>query len=193
LIDTIKNITDFIALNFLVVFGMYSIIYFLIRLIVKDKTFIERFDKSAINLMIWVGAFWALLKLIGVLIFIYQMKEYETFRQHLTWFLDKSWFQLLFWMLLSQLLRINLVRKFLLIRIVISLLFVLPFDLIGTMLNYINTDYWPTILRDLVPFDFSLNTMEISIKIFTKISIFFIIVSIYHFGKLRIISTQQRA
>lgn len=187
MIDTINHITDLIAVNFLVSFAFYSIIYFSINFFLKDKTSIQKFDKSAINLMIWVGTLWVVLKLVGIFIFFYQMQkevDRSIFNQNLNRFTQGSWFQLILWLLLAQLLRVPFLRKSLIYRIIMSLLFVFSIERIDIILIAFDrgniSSFWPL----------DIGIVEIIIGLITKTLIFITTVSIYYFGIKKIKSNK---
>ncbi|MCB0476489.1 MAG: hypothetical protein KDC69_12485, partial [Flavobacteriaceae bacterium] len=77
--EIINFLTDFIRIDIFVGFGFYSIIYFLLRAFLKDKSFISEFDKSAVQLIIYLGFIWLALWIIGIFVF-YSELENETER-----------------------------------------------------------------------------------------------------------------
>lgn len=180
MVETINNIVNFIAVNFLLIFGVYSIVFFLLLAFRKDKEVLKVFDKTAIILTIWVGTFWILLKIIGIIIFIFEMKEQnapEVFTQNLSWYIGMAWPQLVFWLILPHLLRIKFINSYLIPRILIAFFFAFSFEKIIILLTDIHRDYVP------VNYGSDINIPELIFVLLFKALIFTLIVSIFHYGK----------
>lgn len=159
-------------------------LYFLIRPFIKNSTFINEFDKSAIDIVIYGGIIWGVLWLIGILVFYQQLQDTTEKAYYLNrWFGKNSygiWLQPLFWITLTQLLRIRLVRRFLVFRVIIALLFVLTFERTVVLIT--------TLHRDYLPGNWSLNLSigEIALGLVTKIMLFTFVVTIFHFSKKKL-------
>ncbi|ARN76829.1 hypothetical protein BST97_01785 [Nonlabens spongiae] len=66
-------IRDLLRIDILVGFGFYSIIYFLIKLFLRNKKWLADFDKSAIQTVIYVGIAWFVLWLIGLISYYFEL------------------------------------------------------------------------------------------------------------------------
>ena len=189
-INIFQKIANFIANNFLFVFGIYSIIFFLFRNFKQNKIEVNEFDKSAIQLTIWTATIWIILKLLGLCLSLYQLKidaKTEAFSQHLYWFVENLWFQLLFWIILSQALRIEFMKNHLIPRIIISFFFAFSFERITMIIaNNYHRDYLPN------GQSMDMNIPEIGIGMIIKTLVFILIVSIYYFWKRRIKNALQQ-
>ncbi|MDN5201970.1 hypothetical protein QQ008_11365 [Fulvivirgaceae bacterium BMA10] len=182
--ETFSYIADFIRIDFLIGFGLYSILFFLIRLFKAKKGFLTEFDRSACSITIYAGITFAILWLTGILIHYFQITEDLERIAYLQRIIGEYWFgfwlQPLFWILLTQLLRINAFRKSLIYRLVMSLLFVFSFERVIIIITSVHRDYlsksWSL---DLTPF-------EITLGLTTKTILFILIASGFHFGRKRL-------
>ena len=178
MVQNINDIVNFVADNFLLIFALYSITFFVVRAFKKDKTGLEEFDQTAVKSIIWVGTLWILLKITGIIIFLFQMKiEDKTgeFSQHFSWFMNKSWLQLVFWLILPQLLRIKIVSRYLVPRVLLGFLFAFSFERITILSMNLHHDYLPD--------GFNINIPELILGLLLKTLIFTLIVSVFQFGK----------
>ena len=178
--ETIDQIVDFIALNFLGFFGLYSLLFFLFLTFWKNKNELIEFDKSAIRLTLWVGTFWIVLKLVGLVFLIYRLKKDTdslAFSQHLTWFIENIWFQFLFWIALSQALRFGFISKNLIPRLLISFFFVFSFNAIETMMDPNHPNYW------LNTQSWNNGFFRILVNLKFRTIAFILIVGLFHFGR----------
>jgi hypothetical protein len=180
LIESINKTTDFIVTNYLLIFGVYSILIFLFRTFRKDKSELSQFDKSAVNLTLWIGTVWIALKIIGIILFLLQLKkesEAEAFSQHLSGFIENIWFQILFWIIISQLLRFKFFNSYLIPRILISFFFAFSFERINMILINFHRDYIPK------GHSFNFDFAQLLLDLMLKTLIFIVIISAFHFGK----------
>ncbi len=184
MIEIFELIITFIRVDLLIGFGFYSILFFIFKLFSAKKEFIIKFDLSACQTVIYIGIIYAVLWLFGMLIFYFQIEdgiEKTDYLQRLTgkyWF--GYWLQPLFWILLTQLLRINFLRKSLTYRILMSLFFVFSFEQIDVIIISFNRGHlsssWPM----------NLSLFEMLIGLTTKTLVFILIVSVYYFGIKRV-------
>ncbi|MDG1572481.1 hypothetical protein OZ410_09150 [Robiginitalea sp. M366] len=180
---TLEHIADFIALNFLLIFGIYSMLYFIFRNRTKYAAQLYAFDRSALQLTLWVGTLWVVIKILGLAGFIVEMRKEttpEAFAQHMSWFFGKSGFQLLFWIVLPQLLRINFVQRNLFPRILAGMLFAFSFEAIWMVLVKSQRAYIPLWQSS----DFNLPVLILGLLI--KTLVFVLLVGTFQFGKERI-------
>lgn len=182
--DTFTFITDIIRLDIIIGFGLYSILFFIIKLFIEKKEFIIQFDENACKIAIYSGIIFAILWLIGMYSYYFSLTdelEKTSYVQRLTgkyWF--GYWLQPLFWILLTQLLRIRLLRKNLIFRIIMSLLFVITFERFIIIVTSFHRDYLPS------SWSMNLSITEIIGGLTSKILIFIVLVSIFHFGKQKV-------
>lgn len=183
--STVLNfITDFIRIDIFVGFGLYSIIYFILRAFLKDKTFISDFDNSAVQLIIHLGFIWLALWLVGTFVF-YNSLENEIqkgeYYEYLTGkYAFAIWTQPLFWFLLTQLYRLKFIKKHLIFRIIISLLFVLTYERFIIIVTSLHSDYLPS---SWTPYNqYGIEASYLTIGLWGKILVVLTAISLYHFG-----------
>ncbi|EDP97425.1 hypothetical protein U8527_03700 [Kordia algicida OT-1] len=180
MVQNTNNIVSFISENFFLPFAIYSIIFFTLYRFNKDKKVLKEFDKIAIQLTIWVATIWILLKITGIVTFLVQMKLEDsstTFSQNLSWFIRKTWFQIFFWIILSQLLRIKYIAKYLFPRILIAFFLSFSFEKITMLLINIHRDYLPESVN------LYTNIPSLIAVLLLKTLIFTLIVSVFYLGK----------
>lgn len=145
--QTISEIVNYVADNFLFIFGIYSIVFFILYHYRNDKETLKAFDKTAVSVMIWVGTIWILLKITALIMILFQARMEDrsgTFSENFYWLLDRIWVQILFWIILPHLLRINFVRNFLVPRILIAFFFAFSFERILRLTTDFHRDYLPS-------------------------------------------------
>lgn len=191
--EIINFITDFIRIDIFVGFGFYSILYFLLRLFLKDKTLISDFDKSAVQLIIYLGFLWLALWLIGTLVFYFGLEnetEKAQYYEHLTGkYAYGIWIQPIFWFLLTQLYRIKLIKKYLIFRIIISLFFVLTFERFILFIISLHRDYLPSSWT--LDNEYGIDTDYLIMGLLSKTLVVLAIISLYHFGIKKIKNALQ--
>lgn len=187
-------IGDFLRLDIFVGFGYYSIIYFLLRRILKDRTFITDFDKSAVSIVIFGGIIWFLLWLIGIFTYYTELdgiEKSEYFERLTGKYAYGTWIQPIFWLILTQLYRIKFIKRFLFFRIIISLLFVLTFERFVIMVTSLHRDYLPSDWT--LKTDVELGTEYWIIGLLAKIFFFITTASVFHFGRKKIKTLNHEA
>ncbi|MFG6688046.1 hypothetical protein ACGK9U_15835 [Mariniflexile sp. HNIBRBA6329] len=190
MIETIRNLTELIRVDIIIGFGLYSIVFFLFRRFSDKKEFLNNFDNTAVRFTIFAGITYGILWLTGLFLSYNQIDnemDKIAFNQRLTgpyWY--GYWLQTLFWLLLTQLLWIKPLKKSLIFRIILSILFLLSFERIVIIIKSFH--------RDFLPSSWSLNLSfgEIIIGLTIKTVIFILIISGIHFGVNRIKNVLQQ-
>ena len=183
-------ILDFIRVDLIIGFGWYSILFFILKFFRYKKEFFVQFDKYACKTVVFLGILYgvvALTTLLSVYFKIVVDEERSRFIQRATgyyWF--GYWLQPLFFVAWTQLLRIRFVRKILLFRMMICILFVLSFE--QCVIIYTSFE------RDCLPVGWTLYDLELGItwwefllSIVIKIIEFIIIVFAYKYAKQSIL------
>jgi hypothetical protein len=142
------------------------------------------FDKNAVQLIIYLGFIWFFLWLLSVL-FFYLGLENETekteYYERLTGkYAYTIWIQPIFWFLLTQAYRINFIKKYLLNRIIISLLFVITFERFIIFISPIHRDYLPSSWT--LENEYGIDTGFLITGILGKIVVVLLVFCLYHFG-----------
>ncbi len=172
--EILDFLTDFIRIDIFVGFGWYSMLYFLLKWVVKDKTVISDFDKSAVQLVVYGGFIWLTLWLTKTGFFYLESEINRVkYSGHV------GWIEAIFWFLLTQLYRINPVRRFLVFRILISLLFLLTVERFVILLTLFHRDYLPDTWG--LFSDFEDGFFALLLVVLIKIGFFLLTVSLYRF------------
>lgn len=145
------------------------------------------FDKSALQVIIYGGIVWLLLWLISI--FSYYMKldgidKSEYYNRLTGQYSYGIWIQPIFWFLLTQLYRIKFIKRFLIFRIAISLLFVVTLERFVILATSLHRDYLPNDWTWGI--NLTLNPYWLFLGWVGKILIFLLLVTLYHFAKRKI-------
>ena len=182
--ETFFFLGDFLRIDIFVGFGFYSIIYFLLRLIFRENTFLTEFDKSVVQAIIFGGFLWLCLWLIGTLVFYQGLENGIEKQEYIERAIGKHsygiWIQPFFWFSLTQLYRMGIIRKFLISRIIISLLFALTFEQFMILVTSIHRDFSPD--NWTFGYNLTLSPYWIFLGWLSKILLFIFVVVFYHFG-----------
>jgi len=182
--EIIHLIIEIITIDIPIGFGLYSILFFIFRYFSKQKKLLNDFDESACRLMEYAGIVFGVLWMAEILISYYELNneiEKSAFQHRLFgvyWF--GFWLQPLFWIFLTQLLRIKILRKSLIYRLVLSLLFYFTFERIVILTTSLHRDYLPD------SWGLDISPSEIILGLTAKTILFILFVSIFHFGNRKL-------
>lgn len=141
-------ILQFIRIDLILGFGWYSVLFFTLKLFKYKKDLLTEFDKDACKAFVFLGILFAIVWLLAVTVdFVVIMTEEEK-----TQFLNRLtgeysfgiWLQPLFWLILTQLVRFNIIRKFLFFRILIVVPFIITFERFVIIVTSLHRDYLPS-------------------------------------------------
>lgn len=176
MIDFLSSIIDFIRIDFFSTIGIYSIIYFVVRLFYKNNK-LKEFDSSAIETIINGGIIWAIL---------FFVESILVSRKSESMYIYVLWIQGFFWFLATQLLRISFFRTFLIPRLFIFILLVVnleTFDIIAILLS---KGHLPSTWSHYENISIDISTIDFILGFFLKISLFIAIVYSYSFIKVKV-------
>ena len=153
--ETLHLISEILRVDIIITFGFYTIVFFLVRYFSKYKEFLNDFDRTAINLVIFSGIVFGMLWIIRIFISYIEIEnemDKIAFTQRLTGKYSYGiWLQPLFWVLLSQLLWYKKIAKNIFYRL---------------LLSSFHRDYLPS------DWNLGLKTIQILFGIFFKVLIF---------------------
>lgn len=177
--EILSLLIDFISLDMFVAFAWYAIVFYLVKVFSKKKELLLAFDDSATQLMIYSGLVFGFLSIIRMIVGYVAMNEAEQhqFTQRFTgpyWF--AVWVQLLFWVGLSQLLRVKGLRKAVLFRFIVGISFVITFERLTIIIVSFHRDYLPS-------FYFNFSISYVIMNILLKVALFMVITGLYYFSK----------
>lgn len=188
MLDFLDLILDFMRIDLIIGFGWYSILFFIFRLFKYKKEFLAEFDKNACKTVVFLGIGFGVIWLLAVTLayFTVMTQEEKTqFLQRLTGeYSFGIWFQPLFWVVLTQLLRFRFVRRFLLFRILIAIPFILTFERFVIIVTSLHRDYLPSSWSMHIGFTW----WEFLLSFIIKIIEFAIIVLIFKYAKQQMLN-----
>lgn len=190
MVDFFNLILECIRVDLIIGFGWYSILLFILKLFRYKNEFLVQFDKQACKTVVFLGivyGFVALTILLTVYFNIAVDEERSRFIQRATgyyWF--GYWLQPLFFVAWTQLLRIRFVRKILVFRMIVCILFVLSFEQCVIIYTSFERDYLP-VGWTLYNLELGITWWEFLLSIVIKIIEFTIIVFAYKYAKQSIL------
>ena len=168
--ETLHLISEILRVDIIITFGFYTIVFFLVRYFSKYKEFLNDFDRTAINLVIFSGIVFGMLWIIRIFISYIEIEnemDKIAFTQRLTGKYSYGiWLQPLFWVLLSQLLWYKKIAKNIFYRLLLSLMFLVSFERMVVIATSFHRDYLPS------DWNLGLKTIQILFGIFFKVLIF---------------------
>ncbi|MGC4040777.1 MAG: hypothetical protein QM710_08365 [Flavobacterium sp.] len=182
--EAFNLILDFIRIDLLIGFGWYTLFFFIVKLFsCKKQVFIE-FDKIACKTVVFLGIFYGLFWLFASVIaylYLLDVQEKTEYIQRLRGpYSFGLWLQPIFWVGLTQLLRMDLFRRYLLLRLMISALFLVSFERFVIMFTAFHRDYLPSSWT-MYTSGFGIAWYEFPLSILIKTSEFVIIAIIYNY------------
>jgi hypothetical protein len=147
MLDFFDFLLDFIRIDILFSFGYYSLIFFILKWISFKKEYILDFDNFACKLVVYLGILFTIVWILSIFYYYFVIAnevELKSFADRLTGTYSFGiWLQPLFWLILTQLLRINFFKNSFIFRIVISFSFVITFERFAIIMTSLDRDYLP--------------------------------------------------
>lgn len=177
--ELLSSIQNVINQDILIGFGYYSVLFYIVKLNIKDKKKLVEFDQNVTKTIVYAGLFSFLLFLISTLIY-YLLSEGEdhfSFVNRLTgnfWF--SYWLQGIIWLFITQLLRIKRLAKSIAYRLTITLLFIFTLERVVIIITSFHRDYLPSSWS---VFPVEISFIEIIIGVLFKILSVLIITGLY--------------
>ena len=144
--ENIISILKTLTVDFFTAFGLYSFLFFISSIFIKKSTF-YKFDEEAKKFISFVGFLYIIIWFLGI--FVYYIESSPEERTGMInrmfgkyWF--GIWIQPLFWFLLSQIFRIKLFSKNILIRIFASFFLIFSIERLVIISTSLHRDYLPS-------------------------------------------------
>jgi molybdopterin-containing oxidoreductase family membrane subunit len=144
--ENIISILKTLTVDFFTAFGLYSFLFLISSIFIKKATF-YKFDEEAKKFISFVGFLYIILWFLGV--FVYYIESSPEERTGMInrmfgkyWF--GIWIQPIFWFLLSQIFRIKLFSKNILIRIFASFFLIFSIERLVIISTSLHRDYLPS-------------------------------------------------
>ena len=144
--ENIICILKTLTVDFFTAFGLYSFLFLISSIFIKKATF-YKFDEEAKKFISFVGFLYIIIWFLGI--FVYYIESSPEERTGMInrmfgkyWF--GIWIQPLFWFLLSQIFRIKLFSKNILIRIFASFFLIFSIERLVIISTSLHRDYLPS-------------------------------------------------
>lgn len=182
MLDVFDFLLDFIRIDVLFSFGYYSLVFFILKWISFRKEYTTEFDNYACKLVVYLGIVVALLWVFSIFYYYYFVAdeiEVTSFLKRLTGkYTFGIWFQPLFWLALTQLLRIYFFRNSFVFRFLMSLSFVITFERFVIITTSFHRDYLPS------SWNFGFSWLELSLSFPLRILVFIIAVVLFKYSSI---------
>ena len=185
--STIKLLLEIIRTDIVIGFALYSILYFSSLLFISDKTKIKKFDNDACKIIVYIGVFYLFITVFGNVLYYFTTTK-EKQEQFINVAFGLYWYayfiELLFPIVLIQLLRIHFIKRFLIFRIIISLIFAITVQKILIIISAYNshrlfTSNYPN-FSSFLP---NISIFEVIYNLLFKVLLFMITVFIFNYLK----------
>lgn len=144
--ENIISILKTLTVDFFTAFGLYSFLFLISSIFINKATF-YKFDEEAKKFISFVGFLYIIIWFLGI--FVYYIESSPEERTGIInrmfgkyWF--GIWIQPLFWFLLSQIFRIKLFSKNILIRIFASFFLIFSIERLVIISTSLHRDYLPS-------------------------------------------------
>lgn len=170
---------ELLILDFFTAFGLYTFLFLILSIFIKKAIFYN-FDEQAKKFLSFVGVLYIIFWFLGTIVYYIQCNPVEK-NEMIERMFGKYWFgiwiQPLLWFVLSQIFRIKLFSKNIVIRIIVSFFLMISIERLVIIISSFHRDYLPsswTMYRqlDIYPSNFILS-------IIMKILIFMLFVGLY--------------
>lgn len=183
-----------IQIDFFTAFGLYTLLYFMLSIFTKNPV-LKKIDEKANAFISFVGILYLLIWITGILVELNSLNQADR-NEFIHRMFGKYWFgywvQPLLWVLLTQLLRFQIIQKNVFIRLLFSIFLVLSIERMIIIITAFHRDYLPsswTMYSDL-----DIYPSNYILALFLKIFIFLVFVGIFSLvtGKLKGVKMRSR-
>jgi len=170
---------ELLILDFFTAFGLYTFLFLILSIFIKKAIFYN-FDEQAKKFLSFVGVLYIIFWFLETIVYYIECNPVEK-NEMIERMFGKYWFgiwiQPLLWFVLSQIFRIKLFSKNIVIRIIVSFFLIISIERLVIIIRSFHRDYLPsswTMYRqlDIYPSNFILS-------IIMKILIFMLFVGLY--------------
>jgi hypothetical protein len=180
MIEELLFTLQLIQIDFFTAFGLFTILYFLFRIFIKNPI-IKKVDEESNRFISFIGIVYLILWLIGIFVELYILNE-EDRTMLLSRMFGKYWFgywiQPLLWVLITQLLRFITIRKNIFLRILFSILLMISIERMIIIITSFHRDYLPsswTMYNEI-----GIYPSNLVLSLFLKIIVFLVFVGIFY-------------
>jgi len=170
--------SEFIRNDLLIGFGLYSVLFFCLKLFGLKSTFLSVFDRNAIRVVIFLGC---LLFCFNIIVYI--LGDYASMETRSGPFIRGAFYiQTFFWLLLTQLLWFRFFENSIIYRVLMSSLCFLTFERFIIIVTSLHRDYLPGDSFSTRVFEM-ISLTDIIFGLSLKLLTFIMIVGIYQLGR----------
>ena len=180
MIEEILFTLQLIQIDFFTAFGLFTILYFLLRIFIK-KPIIKKVDEESNRFISFIGIIYLILWLIGIFVELFILNE-EDRTILLSRMFGKYWFgywiQPLLWVVITQLLRFKTIRKNIFLRMLFSILLMISIEKMIIIITSFHRDYLPsswTMYNEI-----GIYPSNLVLSLFLKIIVFLVFVGIFY-------------
>ncbi len=189
MVEEIIFILNLISQDFFIAFGVFTLLYFLLKIFIKNPILGE-IDTESNRFISFIG-------ILYFVIFIYYTTtelmmlndEQQSVLSHRMfgryWF--GYWLQPMLWLVITQLLRIKRIRENVFIRIIFSFFLIFTIERIVIYVTMLNRDYLPSSWTMYNEFGFYPSNFILAL--FLKVIVFLVAVYLFRFIRLKILTT----
>lgn len=166
-----------IQVDFYIPFGIFSILFVITSFFVKKDSFVHKTDGYACKLISFMGILFFLIFTLTILMVFFGVNEEQ--KQSLTnrmfgnyWF--GFWLQPFLYVFLPQLLRFEKIRKSRIIRLVLSIFFIVSIERYVILVTSLHRDYLPS------SWSMSISLWESIFGVIVKLIFFLSFIGIYY-------------
>jgi molybdopterin-containing oxidoreductase family membrane subunit len=143
MLDDFFNFILPISIQLFSAFGLYTLLFLIIR-IFNRKQYLLEIDKKSCDFISFIGLIYFSCFFIWIILELSFKKDNDLSDRIFGRYWFGFWMQPTFWIILSQLLRIQKIANNILFRIVSSILFILSFEKIVIITTSLHRDYLPS-------------------------------------------------
>jgi molybdopterin-containing oxidoreductase family membrane subunit len=184
--ENIIQILQIITIDFFFAFGLYSILFLIVRIFTKNEILLE-IDKHAKKFISFVGLIFFVFWIVGIFTSYFENNADEQNRM-LNRIFGKYWFgfwiQPLLWFTITQILRSEKLSKNIFLRIVFSFFLIFSIEKLIILIITFHRDYLPSSWAMYNELEFY--PSNIFLGMLLKIILFLIFTWIYYFTKNKI-------
>ncbi|TDP00646.1 hypothetical protein [Flavobacterium sp. 245] len=168
-----------IQIDFFTAFGLVTILYFLISIFSKNQ-YLKNIDEESNRFISFIGIVFLLVWIIGIFTELNLLTEEDK-----GFLIDRMfgkywigfWIQPLLWVIVTQLLRLNSVRKNVLLRIIFAVLLIFSIEKMVIIYTSFQRDYLPS--SWVMYNDLSIYPSNLILELLMKIVVFLLSVGIF--------------
>lgn len=180
MIEEIIFTLQLIQIDFFTAFGLFTFLYFISSIFIKNPI-LKIIDEESNRFISLVGILYLILWIIGIFVEL-NILNHEDKAELLNRMFGKYWFgfwiQPLLWVLITQLLRFQTIRKSFLLRALFSVLLIISIERMIIVTTAFHRDYLPSFWT--MYNEIGIYPSNLVLSLFLKIIVFLVFVGIFY-------------